>query len=209
MIEVEKKFALDSENERRLTHGMDFAGGKVLNDIYYDTPEYSLTRKDIWLRERNKKWELKTPVYDHTKRLADQYEETEDEDKIRKFLKLPMGDELGSELENYGYLPFAKLITVRRIYKAGKFSIDLDVVEAAGFHYALAEIETKVKNSDDVDKAAGEILEFAKKRGVRMSPVRGKVLEYLKRMNPSHYGSLCEAGVVDDPEIKAGDTGSY
>jgi hypothetical protein len=31
-------------------------------DTYYDDKLYSLTRKDMWLRERNNNWELKTPI---------------------------------------------------------------------------------------------------------------------------------------------------
>ena len=62
-IEVERKFEppADLEELDRCVRG---AGGERLGeesftDVYYDTPEFALARRDVWLRCREGFWELK------------------------------------------------------------------------------------------------------------------------------------------------------
>ena len=62
MIEIEKKFILTPEQEQALIKGADFIEEKEFTDIYYDDKILSLTTKDIWLRERAGKFELKVPL---------------------------------------------------------------------------------------------------------------------------------------------------
>ena len=61
MIEVEKKFILTTEQEKSLIEGADFLGEKKFTDIYYDDEDFSLTKKDLWLRNREGRFELKIP----------------------------------------------------------------------------------------------------------------------------------------------------
>ena len=87
MIEVEKKFLLNMEQEKQLLEGAEFLTEKVFTDIYYDDANYSLTANDKWLRQRGNKWELKLPFNKiASERLGDLYDEIEDENEIRKIL---------------------------------------------------------------------------------------------------------------------------
>jgi hypothetical protein len=59
--EIERKFPV---NESVLEFSNINAKEKkqiFLKDIYYDNDRYDLTKKDMWLRERNNSWELKAP----------------------------------------------------------------------------------------------------------------------------------------------------
>ena len=52
MIEIEKKFALNNEDEERLTKDAQFLNEYIFTDIYYDTDDFSLTSKDKWFRNK-------------------------------------------------------------------------------------------------------------------------------------------------------------
>lgn len=198
MIEVEKKFILTDEEEKRLLDGAEFLNEYTFTDTYYDTAEYALTSKDIWLRERDGKWELKIPLHKGAERLGDQYQELTDEDEIRNYLKIPPKKTLAEDLEEAGFRPFCKFKTVRRKYKEAPFVIDLDTVDFGDFAYALGEIELLIEDGDDMNGAMEKIMEFGKKNGLKITHVRGKVIEYLKRVKPEHYQALVKANVVKD-----------
>ena len=86
MIEVEKGFILTPEQEKNLIEGTEFLGEKINTDVGYDDLHFSLTRKDIWLRSRNGKFELKIPMNTSIEeRTSDQYEEIENENDILKY----------------------------------------------------------------------------------------------------------------------------
>ena len=89
MIKVQKKFILNEQDKERLTKNADFLNERVFTDIYYDTEFFSLTSNDKWLRSREGRFELKLPLHEGVDRLADQYDELEDEQKIREALNLP------------------------------------------------------------------------------------------------------------------------
>ncbi len=59
MIEIEKKFQLQLGDEERLLAGAFFQKEVVIQDVYWDTPEFAMTGKDWWLRKRDGVWELK------------------------------------------------------------------------------------------------------------------------------------------------------
>ena len=86
MIEIERKFAVTEEWQRRLTEGAEFVSEKTMTDTYYDTVDFQLTTKDRWLRLRDGKWELKEPLHalGFSKRAADQYRELITEGEIRQ-----------------------------------------------------------------------------------------------------------------------------
>ena len=196
MIEVEKKFILSNEDKNNLIKGGQFTATKIYTDILYDTADYSLTTKDIWLRSRNGQFELKLPL-DKTEILFDQYEEIEDENKIKQFLNLNTDQNLKEGLEQKGYQPFCVCKTTREKYQNGPFKIDLDSVEYEDFTYGLAEIELMVENESEMKPAQEKIDNFAKSLGLKVTNrIRGKVVEYLKRKRPEHYQSLINAGVV-------------
>jgi len=196
MIEVEKKFLLSEGDEARLLAGAEFLAEKSFTDIYYDTADYSLSVKDTWLRARDGRFELKVAMYSSTGRLVDQYDELEDEVKIREALHLEAGGDFTEVMARAGYLSFCTCQTTRRKYSKNGFIIDLDSVDFGDFTYNIGEIELMVHEKSDIDGAIEKILAFAKEHGLAMAPVRGKVREYLERKRPAHYQALVKAGII-------------
>ena len=192
MIEVEKKFILFDTDIERLTRGAEFLGEKKMTDAYCDTKDFSLSCKDTWLRSRDSRWELKLPLRTDTG-WHDQYRELETEDEIAKELKLSAEGGLEEELKKAGYETFVTLVTTRKKYKKGDFTIDLDEVD---FGYKIEEIELLVNDESEMLKATEKIASFAKEMGLALAPVRGKVIEYLNRNGPEHYQALIDAGVI-------------
>lgn len=196
MIEVEKKFVANEENIQRLTTNAVFLGEKVFTDIYYDTEDFNLTRQDKWLRSRENKFELKLPTYVGN-RLVDQYEELEDELKIKLELGLS-GDVSLVDLEKHGFLPFCICTTTRKKFKKEKFIIDIDKVDFPNFIYYIGEIELMVSNQSEVKVAVDEILKFASDHHLDLSTTRGKVIAYLQYAKQDHFQALIAAGVVEE-----------
>lgn len=194
MIEVEKKFILKPEDIDMLIKGAEFVSEKTFTDIYYDSADFALTTKDMWLRKRDGRFELKFPLNeDGSARVLDQYEEYETEEEICRMLNLPVTGDFDQNLLMHGYKPFATLVTTRKKYKKGEFIIDLDMID---FGYSIGEIELMVNDKSQMHEASDKIIAFAKENGLELTAVRGKVVEYLRRYNPKHYQFLVNAGVV-------------
>lgn len=199
MIEVEKKFSLTDREIITLTHGADLLSSKTFTDTYYDDENYSLTRKDYWLRKRDNQYELKTPLHKSVERKTDQYEEVTDIEKIIEILKLQVAGSFEQTLEYYNLKPFCVCKTTRQKYRIDEFIIDIDKAEYEGFEdfsYCICEIELLVENKDQIKQAIQKILIFAKQYNLSQNHVRGKIIEYLKRKKPKHYQVLIEAKVV-------------
>ena len=47
MIEIEKKFILTDGHKEKLLEKAEFLGEKTFTDVYYDTPEYALTKNEL------------------------------------------------------------------------------------------------------------------------------------------------------------------
>ena len=188
MIEVEKKLIVTPEEKARVIEGAEFISEKKFTDIYYDTGDFSLTRKDIWLRDRAGSFELKYPI--NEAKYKTQYEEFEDEDSIRKKLALPSDDRpLIETLKKLNYVPFATITTTRRKYRRREFTIDIDV---ADYGYEVMEIECMVNEKSEVDATLEKIILFAESCGLKNTRValRGKVMEYISRKNPEQFAAL-------------------
>jgi len=194
VIEVEKKFILTPEQEKTLIDGAEFLGEKKNIDIGYDGPNFSLTTKDIWLRQRNGKFELKLPMNESLeKRISDQYKELESDEEILAYFNTDIGQTLQDFLDKNGYEPILTIVTTRRKYKKDGFTIDLDSMD---FGYNIAEIEY-IAEDEKVKEATSAIIEFAKKYNIdTTSVVRGKAVEYLRRNNPKHFQALIDAKIV-------------
>ena len=189
MIEVEKKFILTPEQKKALTDGAEFLGEKIINDKYYDDENYSLTKKDIWLRNRNGKFEVKLPLnVSIEKRISDQYKEIEDEKEIKKYFKFDKNKSILGSLDYKGYKPFYIVSTTRKKYRKEGFNIDIDVTD---FGYNVIEIEYMIEDNANLKETTDKIILFAKKHGIDTDTyVRGKAEEYLRRNNPKHYQKL-------------------
>lgn len=194
MIEVEKKFRLNPEQEKKLTEGATLDYEKTNVDEYYDNPSFNLTRNDHWLRKRNGKWEYKIRTHELGHKLGTtSYEELEDDKKIAERLGLSGIKTLDEEIAEAGYQPFARLEKTRKSYLRDGYRIDLDQCD---FDYAVAEIELLVADESMQKAAADQIESFAKSIGLDQTPIHGKVIEYLRRFAPDHYQALIDAGVI-------------
>jgi len=198
MSEVEKKFILSESDMGRLTEGADFLQEKVFTDTYYDTTDFILTSKDKWLRSRAGRFELKLPLYQGAERMIYAYDELENEEDIKKVLGFEMGKSFSDSLADNMYFPFCICKTTRRKYKSGDFNIDLDAVEFKEFAYSLGEIELMVNDKSEVKEATEKIMALAEEKRLKIAPVRGKVIEYLKRIRPEHYQVMLKLGVVKE-----------
>jgi len=201
MIEVEKKFVITPEQERKLLEGAEFIGEKVFTDSYFDYSDYRMTASDLWLRKRDDRFELKVPLNDNTKaRVSDQYHELETDEEIISALKLKLAlfssyDEnkasFSKKLEDViiknEIKPFCKITTTRKKYKKGEFGIDVDNMD---FGYHICEIELMVAGELEIPSAEKRIVDFAISLGLPTIRVRGKVLEYLRLNNISHMEAI-------------------
>ncbi len=194
MIEIEKKFILTEEQEKKLTEGADFLGEKSFTDTYFDKSDYSLTTKDLWLRLRDGKFELKVPMnMNIEERVSDQYRELETDKEIAEHLGLQIEQSLSESLKENGYNSFITIMTTRKKYKKDGYGLDLDIVD---FGYNIAEIEYMTEDESKIKEVTQNIIEYARKYGLSEGVVRGKVAEYLRRNNPQHFQALIDSKVI-------------
>ena len=199
MIEVEKKFLLSEEQEKRIIRESDFIAEKVFTDIYYDAKDFLLTKNDKWLRQRSGKWELKISLDKRAGREGDIYDEIEDEGKIREILGITIKNDMERDLIENGYSKFCICKTTRKKYRWGDYGIDIDFVDYGdGSSYGLAEIELMAKEENEVKYALQKIIELANYFSLETGYVRGKVAVYLKKKKPEHFKALVIAGVLKE-----------
>lgn len=196
MIEVEKKFILNEETKARLLEGAEFLAEKEIYDEYFDTSDFSLTKKDWWLRSRNGNFELKIAEHQGIDRLVDQYKEVEDEEGIKTLLNLSSEVDLKTSLSEGGFNAFSTYTTIRKKYKKGEFGIDIDITQASNFYFNIAEIELMVEDESKMSEAVEKILSFADSIGLERKRIQGKVAEFLKQLKPDHFKALVEARVL-------------
>lgn len=196
MIEVEKKFLLQPEEIDRLIEGAKPLGEKIFTDVYYDNSKFDLTGNDKWLRARDGKFELKLPMnygVSATERLHDQYEELENPEDIARAVGIIFTGDLKMNLEAHGFAPFATITTTRKKFEKGEFHLDFDT---ADYGFSVAEIEVMVEDASQMDEALAKIRNFAEGHGLQLSPILGKVPNYIKKFNPKHYQFLVDKGVI-------------
>lgn len=195
MIEIEKKFILTKDQKDNLIDEAEFLGEKKFTDIYYDNADFTLTKSDIWLRERDGKFELKIPMNESIKnRVSDQYRELDNERDILQYFRSGINKSLADFLNQSRYEPFCFITTTRKKYKKNNFSIDLDSMD---FGYQIAEIEYMTDDESKIQESTESIITFAKKHYINTDAVvRGKVVEYIRLNNPRHFQILIEAQVI-------------
>ena len=187
MIEIEKKFLIEPQQRDALLATAKLEDIIRFTDVYWDDPDLALARQDVWLRQRQQAWQMKLPL-DQQNQLTNQYQELVDEAEIAAWFGWPVGSvSLKQQLQAHGYAPWVSYHTVRRHYKIGKFTIDLDETD---FGYCLMEIELLVDSPDQAHQAEQEILKLAQQYGLSHQPVRGKLLEYLARFHPEQLSLI-------------------
>lgn len=197
MIEVEKDFIPSTEAIDRLEREAEFLGEKVLHDIYYDTADYMLGKKDYWLRSRNGNFELKFIVPGAVSSAA--YNEIEDEDGIRAALGFPADIPLVDHLRSSSFLPFCDCTTIRREYRLGAVKVDLDeaTYKDSPFTFQTAEIEVMVERPDQVKDGEQALFTFAEAHGFKPLKTYGKIIEYVKHERPEQFEILLASGCLN------------
>lgn len=193
MIEVEQKFVVDDATLSPVLQAASFIGERRFTDTYFDDPCYSLTTKDIWLRARDGKWELKLPLRNAAQQSDDQYDELTDEDMIREKISLPKNNSLSEDLAAACFAPFCTITTVRKKYSLPPFVIDVDTLDSGR---KIGEVELMVNTEAEIPKAVSRIKRFFEQHKIPLAPVRGKAIEYIQMHNPAHYAALRQAGVL-------------
>lgn len=204
MFEVELKFSLTEIEQARLLQNACFITEQDFVDVYYDYADYRLTTRDIWLRSRNDKFLLKTPLPTENVLLKTQKntpkKEIEDEREILKYfdidtlnkdsLENPNTSFIEISLMNHGIIPLYTFRNIRRKYSKQGFIIDLDKAIFEDFTYETCEIELIVESDSEIDSALKKIELFAEQHGITVTPVEGRLIEYIRKKNPEHYQML-------------------
>ncbi len=201
MFEVEQSLTLTPSEQARLLEGAQFINEKTMVDVYWDTPDFRLTTKDIWLRSRDGKFELKRPPIAHTvDRTVDQYEELENESDVRQILQLESQGAMIDELRTHGFQPFCTCTTIRKTYHKQEFTIVIDRVTYAdiSFVYNTCEVELMVADASQMKEASERIKAFVRAHDIEVRYENGKVVVYLERHRPDHYEALVDAHVIKD-----------
>lgn len=196
MIEVEKKIALKEADLKAIERVGTFLGSRILTDTYFDTSDFRYTTSDIWLRERECRFELKVGI-NGLKGEIDRYEEVTDESQILHKLGLEKEKDLTKALTNAKIFPYATFQTVRRKYQIEEFTIDLDLAYFDDFIYRTAEIELMVTSATKIPQAEESINKFIQRLGLDYTrPIKAKLIEFLSQKNPTHYQALIASGIV-------------
>lgn len=193
MIEVEKKFNLTDEEIKRLIESAEFKGELVIHDTYFDTKDYALTLKDMWLRNRDGKYEMKVPSRKRQDFLFADFQELTTDEDIKNAIGLIEDGDLKTLLDKGDFEPFASFTSTRRKYKQGEFTFDIDSID---YGYNVAEIELMVETDEEAVKAKEKIMTLATSLHLEMKVVRGKLTEYMYRFKPEHHKALLDAGIL-------------
>lgn len=168
-VEVERKFKVTADTKIKLVEiGAELHKEKVFLDRYYDSPEYSLTLKDCWLRQRNGSWELKVVNGQFTK-LASQYREITNITEIKDFLVNHFhrtdikSFQLDQVIQKLDLQPFVEFTTTRQTYFLPECTIDLDLTD---FGYQVGEIEVMATDKCQIPRALETITSVADKLGI-------------------------------------------
>ena len=174
--EIEKKYQLLDTDLQIIRKNFDFVSKKQVEDVYWDTPDFYLCKNNIWLRQRNWRWELKYPCWKH---LADTscYEEYYDDYALDKLKEMIWDKEL---------VKLAEVRTNREKYKTSwdwyDFVLDIDDF----WFWKLIEIEISWEgNLEDLEK---KIEEFRKYWWLKWKQAKEwKWMLMLKYFNPELY----------------------
>ncbi|XP_031728266.1 thiamine-triphosphatase isoform X1 [Anarrhichthys ocellatus] len=220
-VEVERKFVCNADTLKTLEEiGAVCVGRWEFRDQYFDTPEFDLTLRDMWLRKRKACWELKCPTtvngtdeasggQSKAAALCSRYREITNLPKIQQRVREVMKDiredgeteaspsqEDESWLSEMNLVRFADFTTVRQSFTLEEKGVQIDL-DQADFGYQVGEIEVLVPDGGDVQSALEKIERMAGKLGLTGDQrVDGKMNVYLQRNYPEHHAKLLREHVL-------------
>ena len=215
-LEVECKFHMTDALQELLNARQYGFSTMEFTDVYFDTPDFQYTIRDIWIRQRGAKFEVKKPTYQGHVGAIRKYMELTTPQDIVQFFNVPNPDNLDilSYWRFLGLVPFASIDTHRISYQLSlpsstsanishNFQIDID---SATLHcsdqtstYCIAEIElatgstpgmTTLETFRDIMEQLGIDTDYLH------LDINGKLIEALFRHNPPHYNLLVHHGIV-------------
>ena len=125
-IEVEFKFLPNKDFPEKLNQiGAQNIGTKHVSDVYLDTKNFELIRKDHWLRYRNGKVELKSPLINKEHDACNTvYKECTSYNEIEIILDKKIPETIDNLHEDW--IVLASVETTRQMWKLEDFDIVLD-----------------------------------------------------------------------------------
>jgi adenylate cyclase class IV len=190
MTEVEYKFVADQRAREQLEPFLTLESTKSVQDTYYDSHDFTLLKKDQWLRRRGNAWELKIQAGTAGESIQS-YTEVSDVDSIADILSI---DLQGRSFEDaISVTQFRKAIvlhTERTTFRHTEgYTVVYDTVTSPDhdFNYTLGEIEIMVEGSD-VQGAQTKIEQLV--REYNLVETEGKVFVYMKEHLPELYEVL-------------------
>ncbi|KAM9826801.1 thiamine-triphosphatase [Neosynchiropus ocellatus] len=222
-VEVERKFLFTADTLKTLEQIGVCIGQREFHDQYFDTPQFDLTLRDMWLRKRKGCWELKcaTADVDDCKQpvkatsLCTRYKEITSlpdiHTKLREVIKedknltllenietghkrFPLEDE--SWLGAMNLICFSEFTTLRRSFTVEEQGVQIDL-DQADFGYDVGEIEVLLSEAEDVAAAMGKIERTAQILGLTGDQkIEGKMSVFLRRYRPEHYEKLLNAHIL-------------
>lgn len=199
LVEIEKRFLIDDNTEKNLVKaGARLTKSQKFTDTYVDTPEFTLTGQDYWMRYRDEQMQLKYPSPLRLSHDAAEYVELEDCHEIQRLIhdKFP-------EIDLTHLSRFCTIVTARKKFNFEGVVIDLD---CADFGFAVGEVEMLVERVGDPtvdarahEKALESIDRVAGKLGIRIQSdhrAHGKLTTFLKLYRQNHFDFLVHKGVL-------------
>ncbi|XP_029385045.1 thiamine-triphosphatase isoform X3 [Echeneis naucrates] len=214
-VEVERKFMCSANTLKMLEESGVLVGKQQFRDQYFDTPQFDLTLRDMWLRKREECWELKYPLVpvsgrkeksgeqSETAAVSTCYKEITSQPEIQLKVKDVIRDtETGvtclddSWLSRVNLVCFAEFTTVRQSFTLEEEEVKIDL-DQADFGYNVGELEMLITEGEDVHAALERIDRTARKLGLTADQrVEGKMNVYLKRNLPEHYAKLLSVHIL-------------
>lgn len=159
---------------------------RTFQDQYFDTPEFHLTLRDMWLRKRKGCWELKCPTVNKSEEmsaerskaaaLSTRYKEITSFCEIQLRVREAMDafcedrktsssqDDEESWLRKMNLACFAEFTTVRQSFTLEEEGVQIDL-DQVDFGYSVGEIEVLVPEGGDVQCALEKIERTTRKLG--------------------------------------------
>jgi len=185
-IEVEFKFLPNKDFLEKMNEiGAQNIGTKHINDVYLDTKNFELLRKDHWLRYRNGKVELKSPLINNEHDACNTvYKECTSYNEIEIILNKKIPETIDNLYEDW--IVLASVETTRQMWKLEDFNIVLDSLPDG---FQIAEIELTSKTKSGIESASQRLDELSNQLGLKKQK-EGKVDHCLQYQNPQAYQVL-------------------
>jgi len=186
--EIELKFIVPKNYSSILMeNGASLISEKMLEDVYFDTSDFQLLKKDVWLRKRGDDYELKIapPNEAHSKEskgLTHYQEVTGVKNVTFELSKI-----IKPNIEDLDVL--VNVSAKRQNWELEDFKIVIDTIVSDG--WMVGEVELMAGENDNINIIKQRIEDLTKKLNFEPQPY-GKVRHCLETQNAKAYNILCE-----------------